>query len=288
MGVTLATVASPPRGQWLRHFGQRHERALFLVAGALIALAIAAAWLGTRPAPRELTQKDIDAAVLHTLETAQMPSRREQGLRGHTAVGGAGDRTGRRTGPRRRQQPQLARRLRHRHRRGHRRQGHHPDQPARRRRRRTSESGVFRRPGVGRHGHRHAAGARSRRAAGQDHSGRSRCRHVALDRRPRGRRRGGGGGLSVRHRSVGVVGHRVGPAARISVAGRQAAADQPDPVRRGGQSRQLRAARWSRQDGEVVGIVTAILNPTEQRVFIGIGFAVPIENAAAAVGMSPF
>ena len=41
-------------------------------------------------------------------------------------------------------------------------------------------------------------------------------------------------------------------------------------------------------DGEVVGIVTAILNPTEQRVFIGIGFAVPIENAAAAAGMPPF
>ena len=41
-------------------------------------------------------------------------------------------------------------------------------------------------------------------------------------------------------------------------------------------------------DGEVVGIVTAILNPTEEHVFIGIGFAVPIENAAAAVGISPF
>ncbi len=41
------------------------------------------------------------------------------------------------------------------------------------------------------------------------------------------------------------------------------------------------------RDGEVVGIVTGILNPTEQRVFIGIGFAVPIENAAAAVGISP-
>ncbi len=41
-------------------------------------------------------------------------------------------------------------------------------------------------------------------------------------------------------------------------------------------------------DGEVVGIVTAILNPTEQHVFIGIGFAVPIENAAAAYGLSPF
>ncbi|HUP94401.1 MAG TPA: trypsin-like peptidase domain-containing protein [Burkholderiales bacterium] len=41
-------------------------------------------------------------------------------------------------------------------------------------------------------------------------------------------------------------------------------------------------------DGEVVGIVTGILNPSKQPVFIGIGFAVPIENAAAAVGMSPF
>ena len=41
-------------------------------------------------------------------------------------------------------------------------------------------------------------------------------------------------------------------------------------------------------EGEVVGIVTAILNPTEARTFIGIGFAVPIENAAAAVGMPPF
>ncbi len=41
-------------------------------------------------------------------------------------------------------------------------------------------------------------------------------------------------------------------------------------------------------EGEVVGIVTAILNPNEQRTFIGIGFAVPIENAASAVGMPPF
>ncbi|MDP3227831.1 MAG: trypsin-like peptidase domain-containing protein [Acidovorax sp.] len=41
-------------------------------------------------------------------------------------------------------------------------------------------------------------------------------------------------------------------------------------------------------DGEVVGIVTAILNPTSARTFIGIGFAVPIENAASAVGMPPF
>jgi serine protease DegQ len=41
-------------------------------------------------------------------------------------------------------------------------------------------------------------------------------------------------------------------------------------------------------EGEVVGIVTGLLNPTDHRVFIGIGFAVPIENAAGAVGLSPF
>jgi len=41
-------------------------------------------------------------------------------------------------------------------------------------------------------------------------------------------------------------------------------------------------------EGEVVGIVTGLLNPTEQRVFVGIGFAVPIENAAAAAGLPPF
>jgi S1-C subfamily serine protease len=41
------------------------------------------------------------------------------------------------------------------------------------------------------------------------------------------------------------------------------------------------------RDGEVVGIVTALLNPTEQEVFIGIGFAVPIETAAGAAGAPP-
>jgi len=41
-------------------------------------------------------------------------------------------------------------------------------------------------------------------------------------------------------------------------------------------------------DGEVVGIVTAILNPTDQRVFIGIGFAVTIASAATAIGLPPF
>ena len=41
-------------------------------------------------------------------------------------------------------------------------------------------------------------------------------------------------------------------------------------------------------EGEVLGIVTAILNPTHQGFFVGLAFAVPIENAASAVGVPPF
>jgi S1-C subfamily serine protease len=41
-------------------------------------------------------------------------------------------------------------------------------------------------------------------------------------------------------------------------------------------------------DGDVVGIVTAILNPTEAGTFIGIGFAVTIGVAGRAVGIHPF
>ena len=40
--------------------------------------------------------------------------------------------------------------------------------------------------------------------------------------------------------------------------------------------------------GEEVGIVTAIYKPNRQRTFVGIGFAVPVESAASAVGLPPF
>jgi S1-C subfamily serine protease len=38
------------------------------------------------------------------------------------------------------------------------------------------------------------------------------------------------------------------------------------------------------RNGEVVGIVEALLNPNEQEVFIGIGFAVPLDSAGGAMG----
>jgi S1-C subfamily serine protease len=40
--------------------------------------------------------------------------------------------------------------------------------------------------------------------------------------------------------------------------------------------------------GEVIGVVTALLNPTDQDVFIGIGFAVPITTAGGAFGSPPY
>ena len=42
------------------------------------------------------------------------------------------------------------------------------------------------------------------------------------------------------------------------------------------------------RDGEVVGIVIGLANPTSDTVFIGIGFAVPIEVAGGAGGPIPF
>ena len=61
---------------------------------------------------------------------------------------------------------------------------------------------------------------------------------------PRARRRGGRGRLPVRHRPVGLVGRRLRPEARVPLAAGQARADEPDPVRRGGQPRAARAGRW--------------------------------------------
>ena len=42
------------------------------------------------------------------------------------------------------------------------------------------------------------------------------------------------------------------------------------------------------QRGEIVGIVTAILNPEKSRTFIGIGFATTMESAGGALGLPKF
>lgn len=42
------------------------------------------------------------------------------------------------------------------------------------------------------------------------------------------------------------------------------------------------------RDGQVIGIVAGLVNPTKQDVFIGLGFAVPITTAGGAAGMPPY
>ena len=42
------------------------------------------------------------------------------------------------------------------------------------------------------------------------------------------------------------------------------------------------------QAGEVVGIVTALLNPAPDGTFAGVGLAITMESAANAVGIPPF
>ncbi len=42
------------------------------------------------------------------------------------------------------------------------------------------------------------------------------------------------------------------------------------------------------REGHVIGIVTALINPTQDDVFIGIGLAVPIDVAGGAAGLPPY
>jgi S1-C subfamily serine protease len=42
------------------------------------------------------------------------------------------------------------------------------------------------------------------------------------------------------------------------------------------------------REGHVIGIVTALINPTDEDVFIGIGLAVPIDVAGGAAGLPPY
>jgi S1-C subfamily serine protease len=59
----------------LRAFGQRHAGWLRFFAGAALVAAIGATYLAALPQPVPLRQEDIDAAVLNTLENRNLPSR---------------------------------------------------------------------------------------------------------------------------------------------------------------------------------------------------------------------
>ena len=282
-----AQVATAPRKRWFRHFGERHERVLFLIAGALLALTIVGVYLGTRPSPRALTQKDIDAAVLHTLETAQIPSVASKAFE---AI-----------------RPSVVRVIG---------LGAEPDpgegnSPNSRGGFGIGTGVVVVDKGIILTNLHVVAGAERVKVEFFDGMMSdatviaTRPEHdlavlqaktipddlVAATLRSTA-------DLAVGDEVVAVgFPFGIGPSATSGiVSGLRREYQSPEGKRLLTNLIQFDAAANPGNSGgplvtaggEVVGIVTAILNPSEQRVFIGIGFAVPIENAAAAVGMSPF
>jgi S1-C subfamily serine protease len=105
-----------------------------------------------------------------------------------------------------------------------------------------------------------------------------------------------GGGLNVGDETY-AVGHPLGLAASLS-AGVVSGLDRSIPL---GDGRNLEGliqfdaavnpgssgGPLLNRDGQVVGIVTALANPSQQGFFIGIGFAVPISTAGGAAGGPP-
>jgi S1-C subfamily serine protease len=63
----------PPRFPF-RNFFERHKPLLWVTAGGLFALLLVYAHAAMTPPTRQITQEDIRAAVLHTLETNTLPS----------------------------------------------------------------------------------------------------------------------------------------------------------------------------------------------------------------------
>src|SRR5260221_8473473 len=66
-------VAKPARGTW-RDLYKSHEKPMFFLAGAALAVALVALHGSLAPAAQQITQDDIDQAVARTLETKPVPS----------------------------------------------------------------------------------------------------------------------------------------------------------------------------------------------------------------------
>src|SRR5262245_25926277 len=74
-GAVSAATAPAPKSRPVRSFLRRNASWLIFAAGGVFALVLVLVHGGMQPAPREYTQDDIDAAVLHTLENKTLPSR---------------------------------------------------------------------------------------------------------------------------------------------------------------------------------------------------------------------
>jgi S1-C subfamily serine protease len=281
-GTPPAQPESPPSTRSLRQFVTRHERPLLVAGGVLLALLFVLAYAATRPAPRTFTQRDIDAAVRHSLETKPLPSAAARAFEiirpSVVRVRGLG-------------RPDSDK---------------DPDEETG-----VGSGVVIVDKGIILTNLHVVAGARRVTvvfADGMESDARVtglepehdlavlQAATVPDDLAPATLR-------STQDLAPGdevvAVGFPfgIGPSASAGVvSGLRREFQSPEGKRLLTNLIQFDAAAnpgssggpLVTMDGAVVGIVTAILNPTKQRVFVGIGFAVPIENAASAVGIHPF
>src|SRR5688500_4135833 len=68
------TQSTPPPASRLARAASRWERPLLILFGGIVALLAMMIHGNSQPGQRPLTQKDIDAAVMHTFETQTLPS----------------------------------------------------------------------------------------------------------------------------------------------------------------------------------------------------------------------
>ena len=272
------TPASPSR---LRRVGTGIRRSSPFVAGVVAALLGVGLYGVLAPAPPPLTQGDVDRTVADALASAtpgpalsleayqavrpslvliQTTRPAEKGSTGDGLGSGVVVSTARR----------------------------HPDQPPRGRRRDDDQAHVRRRVDLTRRG--------------RDPAARPRHRGAARDRAA-GRPRPGGPRRPARRVQVGseafVVGNPFGLYGSMSsgvVSGLDRSFKLPDSdivldgliqvdaaVNPGNSGGPL-----VNRNGQVVGIVAALINPTREDVFVGIGLAVPIDVAGGAAGLPAY
>ena len=262
---------------WLRRLSRR----TWIAVVAVLVVAGIAAFVALRdPGPPPLSQRDVDARVTVGLnaqaeEEARAPA---EATVAYAAI-----------------QPSLVlittrgsnadgRVRRHGRRRHHQRHGHRSHRAARRRGRRLDHGRLHRRHELAGHHRRRGPRQRHRSAHAQDpprdgRAGRPRWRsagrHAGLRRRPSTRAaRTRSRPASCPHwtaTSASTEDRRLKHLIQIDAA--------VNPGNSGGPL--LNSA------GQVVGIVTGLANPSDESLFVGIGFAVPIATAGGAAGGPP-
>jgi S1-C subfamily serine protease len=280
-----AATPAAARPSRLKSFYSRHERPLLLAAGAFLSALLLYLYAATAPVPRALTQRDIDQAVRHSLETRPLPSRAAQA---YEAVAPAVVRV-----------------------QGVRKVEDLPDKGEVQSEGSTGSGVVVHDSGVILTSLHVVEGAESVAVyfatgeqseaeviAQQPENDLAVLRAKTIPDDLVSATLGSAGDLKPGD-DVIAVGFPFGIGPSVSagvVSGLDREYRAPDGGRSLSRLIQFDAAANPGSSGgplvtaagEVVGIVTGILNPSSQRVFAGIAFAVPIETAASAVGLPPF